>query len=64
MRVASRLKKLEAKLKLVPVKIYCLSWANAEYKSSNGFVKIDGESKIDFCRRICKLTKKKYIWFN
>ena len=63
MTLKSRLQKLTNKLKPEEVKIYYMGWADCTWSESEGLFRQDGESKEDFCSRVCQATKKQFLWF-
>ena len=64
MTLKSRLEKLTDKLKPEEVKIYYMGWADCTWSESEGLFRQEGESKEDFCNRVCQTTKKHFLWFD
>ena len=62
MTVLCRIKKLEQNLKSKTKKIYSIGWANCQWYSSNGFTRMVGESKKEFCAKVHKATGKQILW--
>lgn len=62
MRIVSRIKKIEAKLRTSKLKIYWLMWLDCQWQESEGLIRNKGESIEDFKRRVLASTHKSYIW--
>jgi imidazoleglycerol phosphate synthase glutamine amidotransferase subunit HisH len=64
MSIKSRLQKLTNKLNSKNIKIYYMGWANCTWSESEGIIRKVDESKDSFCKRVYKITKKQYLWFD
>ena len=64
MTLKSRLQKLTAILKPEEVKIYYMGWADCTWSQSEGLFRQDDESKEDFCNRVYRASKKRFLWFD
>jgi len=64
MTLKSRLDKLTTKLKPDTVKVHYFGWADCTWSESEGLIRLEGESKDDFCDRVYKTTRKQFLWFD
>jgi len=63
MSLATRIEKLEEKLRPKGDKVYFIGWANCTWSKSEGLIRQANELKEDFCNRVYQTTKKQYLWF-
>ncbi len=63
MTLKSRLQKLTNNLKPAVVEVHYFGWEDCTWSESEGLIRNEGESKDDFCNRVYKTTRKKYLWF-
>jgi hypothetical protein len=63
MTLKSRLQKLAAKLTPKNEEVHCFGWADCTWSTSEGLIRLNGESKEDFCNRVYRTTKKQFLWF-
>lgn len=64
MTLKSRLQKLSNNLKPEATKIYYMGWADCTWSESEGLFRQAEESKEEFCGRVYKMTRKRFLWFS
>ena len=63
MSLATRIEKLEEKLRPKGNKVYFIGWTNCTWSESEGLFRQESESKENFRNRVYQTTKKQFIWF-
>ena len=63
MSLATRIEKLEEKLRPKGDKVYFIGWTNCIWSESEGLFRQESESKEDFRNRVYQTTIKQFIWF-
>jgi hypothetical protein len=64
MTLKTRLQKLTNKLKPEVKEVHFFGFADCTWSESEGLIRLEGESKDDFCDRVYQTTKKQFLWFD